>query len=181
MPRASKTKTPRVRRCGQLEAEAAALGESVGVSASGQALGLHGPQPYAWRSQARLLTSRDEVDVASVVAGRRNGHPTHVFAYRGKPITRMQTRAWLRARRVAGLPQARVHDLGHNTFGRRLRAAGGSSEDRQDLLAHRSGRITTHDSAANLSRLFVSTAANRVCARRHGPPELVVLRRASAA
>jgi hypothetical protein len=29
-------------------------------------------------------------------------------------------------------------------FGRRLRAAGVSFEDRQDLLGHRSGRITTH-------------------------------------
>ncbi len=36
----------------------------------------------------------------------------------------------------------RVHDLKH-TFGRRLRAAGVSFEDRQDLLGHRAGRITT--------------------------------------
>jgi len=42
-----------------------------------------------------------------------------------------------------------VHDLKH-TFGRRLRAAGVSFEDRQDLLGHRSGRITTHYSAAGL-------------------------------
>ncbi len=34
------------------------------------------------------------------------------------------------------------------TFGRRLRAAGDSCEDWQDLLGHRSARITTHDSAA---------------------------------
>ena len=36
-----------------------------------------------------------------------------------------------------GLPQVRVHDLKH-TFGRHLRAAGVSFEDRQDLLGHRS-------------------------------------------
>ena len=36
------------------------------------------------------------------------------------------------------LHQVRVHDLKH-TFGRRLRAAGVSFEDRQDLLGHRSG------------------------------------------
>ena len=56
----------------------------------------------------------------------------------------------------------RVHDLKH-TFGRRLRAAGVSFEDRQDLLGHRSGRITTHYSAAELSRLIA--AANSVCER----------------
>jgi integrase len=54
----------------------------------------------------------------------------------------------------------RVHDLKH-TFGRRLRAAGVSFEDRQDLLGHRSGRITTHYSAAELTNLI--EAANKVC------------------
>jgi integrase len=43
--------------------------------------------------------------------------------------------------------RVRVHDLKH-TFGRRLRAAGVSFEDRQDLLGHKSGRITTHYSQA---------------------------------
>jgi integrase len=36
----------------------------------------------------------------------------------------------------AGFRSIRVHDLKH-TFGRRLRAAGVSFEDRQDLLGHR--------------------------------------------
>jgi predicted HTH domain antitoxin len=45
-------------------------------------------------------------------------------------------------------------------LGRRLRAAGVSLEDRQDLLAQRSRRITTHYSAAELSRLI--DAADRV-------------------
>jgi len=53
------------------------------------------------------------------------------------------------ARRRARLTHLRVRDLKH-TFGRRLRAAGVSFEDRQDLLGHRSGRITTHYSAAEL-------------------------------
>jgi hypothetical protein len=64
------------------------------------------------------------------------------------------------SRARAGLPQVRVHDLKH-TFGRRLRAAGVSFEDRQDLLGHRSGRITTHSSTAELQNLL--EAANRVC------------------
>jgi integrase len=53
-----------------------------------------------------------------------------------------------------------VHgDLRH-TFGRRLRAAGVSFEDRQDLLGHRSIRVTTDYSAAELRNLL--NAANRV-------------------
>ena len=114
----------------------------------------------------------------SVVASQRGRHPTYVFVHRGNPVTRMLNSAWLRARARAGLPQARVHDLKH-TFGRRLRAAGVSFEDRQDLLGHRSGRITTHYSAAELTKLI--EAANRVCDRGlDGKPELVVLRRLSA-
>ena len=42
-------------------------------------------------------------------------------------------------------------------FGRRLRAAGVSFEDRQDLLGHRSGRVTTHYSAAELANLIVAS------------------------
>ncbi len=67
----------------------------------------------------------------------------------------------------------RVHDLKH-TFGRRLRAAGVSFEDRQDLLGHLSGRITTHYSAAELTRLI--EAAESVVERNGQRPELVVLR-----
>jgi integrase len=109
----------------------------------------------------------------SVVDARRGTTPTHVFTYMREPITRMLTSAWKRARVRAGLRQVRVHDLKH-TFGRRLRAAGVSFEDRQDLLGHRSGRITTHYSAAELSRLLV--AAESVCSRDTTQVELVVLR-----
>ena len=109
----------------------------------------------------------------SVVDARRGSHPTHVFTYDGHRIRRMLTSAWIRARRRAGLPLVRVHDLKH-TFGRRLRASGVSFEDRQDLLGHRSARVTTHYSAAELARLI--EAANRVCNVGNGGPELVVLR-----
>lgn len=70
----------------------------------------------------------------------------------------------------------RVHDLKH-TFGRRLRAAGVSFEDRQDLLGHRSGRITTHYSQAELSNLIA--AAEKVCGdeKSRNPPATTWLRR----
>ena len=61
---------------------------------------------------------------------------------------------------------------------RRLRAAGVSFEDRQDLLGYRSARITTHYSAVELSRLI--DAANSFCERSGKKPELVVLRRLSS-
>jgi integrase len=110
----------------------------------------------------------------SVVEAQRGQHATHVFTFRGKPMTRMLNKGWLHARDMAHLPQVRVHDLKH-TFGRRLRAAGVSFEDRQDLLGHRSSRITTHYSAAELSKLI--EAANRVCGSGERKPELVVLKR----
>jgi integrase len=109
----------------------------------------------------------------SVIDGRRGKQARYVFAYGGKPVRRMLNTAWKKARDRAGLAQVRVHDLKH-TFGRRLRASGVSFEDRQDLLGHRSGRITTHYSAADLSRLI--EAADSVCERDGRRPELVVLR-----
>ena len=60
---------------------------------------------------------------------------------------------WRKARARADLQQVRVHDLRH-TFGHRLRGAGVSFEDRQDLLGHRSGRITSHYSAPDIARLL---------------------------
>ncbi len=85
----------------------------------------------------------------------------------------MLNRAWLRARKQTGMSQVRVHVLKH-TFGRRLRAASVSFEDRQDLLGCRSGRVTTHYSAAVLGRLI--EAEERVCDDNGRKPELVVLR-----
>ena len=108
-----------------------------------------------------------------VVDTRRGKHATYVFAFKGKPVRRMLNSAWKKARARADLDGLRVHDLKH-TFGRRLRASGVSFEDRQDLLGHRSGRITTHYSAADLSRLI--EAANSVVERDGRRPELVVLR-----
>ena len=110
----------------------------------------------------------------SVIEEVRSDHLKYVFTFRGQHITRMNNTAWKKARIRAGLPQVRVHDLKH-TFGRRLRAAGVSFEDRQDLLGHKSGRITTHYSAAELGNLI--EAANRVCGTRsRKSPALVVLK-----
>ena len=75
----------------------------------------------------------------------------------------MRSSGWVRARSraskrykdmtavepPAGFESLRVQDLRH-TRGRRLRATNVSLEDREDLLGHRSDRVTTHYSAAKI-------------------------------
>lgn len=114
----------------------------------------------------------------SVVNAQRGQHATHVFAHRGKFMTRMLNSAWLTARRTAGLLQVRVHDLKH-AFARRLRSAGVTYEDLQDLLGHRHGSVTLHYAASDLRRLI--EAANRVCDTSQPPVPMVIWRRKSAA
>lgn len=103
----------------------------------------------------------------------RERRSAYVFSYEGRRIARILNSAWKKARQRADLQCVRVHDLKH-TFGRRLRAAGVSFEDRQDLLGHRSGKITTHYSAAELAKLI--EAANRACDHDSGHPEILILR-----
>ncbi|HTY25237.1 MAG TPA: site-specific integrase, partial [Desulfomonilaceae bacterium] len=114
----------------------------------------------------------------AVVQEMRGVHPTHVFSHKGNPLYSMYGTVWKNARKRAGLPDVRVHDLKH-TFGRRLRAAGVSFEDRQDLLGHKSHRITTHYSAPELVSLIA--AANTVCPEgRHKTDTIVILKKKTA-
>jgi len=115
----------------------------------------------------------------SVIESQRGKHPDFVFVQEfknkePKPVGGMNNTAWKNARERAaekwseahlepppeGFRRVRVHDLKH-TFGRRLRAAGVCFEDRQDLLGHKSGRITTHYSQAELSKLI--EASEKAC------------------
>jgi integrase len=115
----------------------------------------------------------------SVVEEARGMHPEYVFVRQekdshGVPLKKMYGTAWKNAREraadaweqvhgtaaPAGFRRVRVHDLKH-TFGRRLRAAGVTFEDRQDLLGHKSRRITTHYSEAELANLIA--AAEKAC------------------
>jgi integrase len=118
---------------------------------------------------------------SSVVESVRDMHREYVFVRKfekteeARPVTKMNNTAWKAARERAadrwqeqtgeaapeGFRRVRVHDLKH-TFGRRLRAAGVSFEDRQDLLGHKSGRITTHYSQSELANLIA--AADKICA-----------------
>lgn len=144
----------------------------------------------------------------SVVGTQRGVHPEYVFAFTPTPrkvrsgeaqedvkprrVLTMNTTAWKNGRERAadrweemtgdsaptGYRRLRVHDLKH-TFGRRLRAAGVSFEDRQDLLGHKSGRITTHYSGAELANLIA--AAEKACEDGcRNSPTLTVLKRKMA-
>lgn len=106
-----------------------------------------------------------------VIESVRGQHLEYVFSYKGRGLMRMLNTGWKDARREANLP-VRVHDLKH-TFGRRLRAAGVGFEDRQDLLGHKSTRITTHYSKAELKSLL--EAANKVCTMQDSAPTLALL------
>ncbi|KTD46375.1 tyrosine-type recombinase/integrase [Legionella quateirensis] len=129
------------------------------------------PGELVKNGEERLIVCNETV--REVIEGQRGKHPTHVFSFKGRPLSRMLSTGWRQAREKAKLPEVRVHDLKH-TFGRRLRAAGVSFEDRQDLLGHRSGRITTHYSSAELQSLY--QAANKVCENRKSGVILTLLR-----
>ncbi len=110
----------------------------------------------------------------SVVESVRGQHGEYVFTFKERRVRRMLNSAWMRARRMAGVLNVRVHDLKH-TFGRRLRAAGVPLETRRALLGHKNSDITTHYSAPEIEELI--EAAERVCAlRSRKSPALTILR-----
>ena len=104
----------------------------------------------------------------SIIEKQRGISKEWVFPYNGTAMHRMNDSAWKKARvRAAKLWQEknlrpahpgylsiRIHDLKH-TFGRRLRAAGVTEEDRKALLGHKNGS-TSHYSGAELGHLLSS-------------------------
>ena len=128
------------------------------------------PETVTKNKEARIVVLNDIAQ--SIVEEVRGQHPVYVFTWLNRQgrrvrLTRLTNSGWRAARRRAAgryeqtlertLPAAfkrvRVHDLRH-TFGRRLRAVGVTLEDRQDLLGHKSGRMTTHYSAAEVGNLL---------------------------
>jgi integrase len=121
------------------------------------------PGEFTKNGQDRLIVLNH---VASAVIDKQRGkHPEYVFTYEGNNVSRMSNRAWKKAKSKVGL-KVRFHDLRH-TYGRRLRSAGVSFEDRQDLLGHKSSRITTHYSEAEILNLL--DAASKVCGENRRP------------
>jgi integrase len=124
----------------------------------------------------------------SIIEKQRGISREWVFAYDGTAMHRMNDSAWKKARvRAAklwqeenlrsahpGYASIRIHDLKH-TFGRRLRAAGVTEEDRKSLLGHKNGSITSHYSGAELGNLI--EAANMVSTTDSRGPVLTILKR----
>lgn len=108
--------------------------------------------------EERLVVINKEARQA--IESVRGQHPEFVFTYRGRPVKNMNSTAWRNARKKTDLKCARLHDAKH-TFGRRLRAADVHFEDRQDLLGHKNGSITTHYSEAEIKNLI--DASNKIC------------------
>ncbi|MEW9876604.1 tyrosine-type recombinase/integrase [Pseudomonas putida] len=124
----------------------------------------------------------------SIIERQRGISKEWVFPYNGTAMHRMNDSAWKKARvRAAklwqeenlrpahpGYASIRIHDLKH-TFGRRLRAAGVTEEDRKSLLGHKNGSITSHYSGAELGKLI--EAANMVSTTDSRGPVLTILKR----
>ena len=131
------------------------------------------PPEVVKNGESRVIVLNDAAQ--AILERVRGRHRRFVFVSprRRTPLGHLRSAGWHRARiraaelyqewfgmdAPAGFRSVRVHDLRH-TFGRRLRAAGASLEDRRDLLGHKGPDITTHYSAAEIGRLI--EAANRV-------------------
>jgi Phage integrase family len=75
----------------------------------------------------------------SVLTAQRGRHPRWVFVYRDRPTAKCTNSAWVKARRRAGLPDIRWHDIRHlwatwhtliGTPQRVLQALGGWKDER---------------------------------------------------
>jgi integrase len=152
------------------------------------------PSDFGGRNERSGVKNGDERLVVlnsvakSIIDKQRGLSKEWVFPYNGSAMHRMNDSAWKKARvRAAklwqeenlrpahpGYASIRVHDLKH-TFGRRLRAAGVTQEDRKALLGHKNGSITSHYSGAELGHLI--EAANMVSATDSRGPVLTILKR----
>lgn len=152
------------------------------------------PAEFGGRHENSGVKNRDERLVVlnsvarSIIEKQRGISREWVFPYSGTAMHRMNDSAWKKARGRAaklwqeqhlrpahpGFTSIRVHDLKH-TFGRRLKAAGVTEEDRKSLLGHKNGSVTSHYSGAELGQLI--EAANKVSATDSRGPVLTILKR----
>ncbi|MFF7108943.1 tyrosine-type recombinase/integrase [Pseudomonas sichuanensis] len=152
------------------------------------------PAEFGGRHENSGVKNREERLVVlnsvakSIIEAQRGISREWVFPYNGTAMHRMNDSAWKKARMRAaklwqeqhlrpahpGFASIRVHDLKH-TFGRRLKAAAVSLEDRKSLLGHKSGSVTSHYSGAEIGQMI--DAANKVSATDSRGPVLTILKR----
>jgi integrase len=70
---------------------------------------IHPDQAKARRAIAVPLNEQ----ALRILSAQRGIHPTHVFAFRGAPITQVSTKAWYAALARSGIKDFRWHDLRH--------------------------------------------------------------------
>lgn len=70
---------------------------------------VHPDQAKARRAIAVPLNG----EALGIVQKQKGIHTTHVFSFRGKPMTQMSTKAWYGAMKRAGITNFRWHDLRH--------------------------------------------------------------------
>ena len=70
--------------------------------------------PEAFKSKRPHVVVLNDV-AWSIIETQRGKHPIWVFPYRGRRIGTMNNNGWQEARREAGLPLVRVHDLRHRS------------------------------------------------------------------
>ncbi|HEY6457350.1 MAG TPA: tyrosine-type recombinase/integrase [Steroidobacteraceae bacterium] len=135
------------------------------------------PPEVVKNGESRVIVLNDAAQAIVDRARGRNRRFVFVSPRRRTPLGHLRSAGWHRARSRAadryrewfgmeaptGFRTVRVHDLRH-TFGRKLRAAGVSIEDRRDLLGHKGPDITTHYSAPEIGRLV--EAVNRISGSR---------------
>lgn len=70
---------------------------------------IHADQAKAGKAIAVPLSS----EAVEVLRGQRFKHQTHVFTYRGQPVSQVNSKAWRAALNRAGIENFRWHDLRH--------------------------------------------------------------------
>lgn len=109
------------------------------------------------RKRGRVLVCNTVAQ--SIIESQRSKDDVYVFPYQGHRIETMNSNAWQRARRQAGIPDLHIHDLRH-TVGMRLREAGVREETIADILWHTRQGMTAHYSVAQIDELV--EALNRI-------------------
>jgi integrase len=74
---------------------------------------IHPDQAKAGKAIAVPLNA----EAVALVTKQVGKHPTHVFSFRGRPITQVSTKAWYAALKRAGIADFRWHDLRHTWAG----------------------------------------------------------------